>query len=88
MKQRRQSGFAGLELVLILAVVAVLGFVAFKAYDANQKGAQSQVTADVPEAPSINATADLTVAEQTVDSVDLDADSSDNETLDTQLSAF
>lgn len=80
----KQSGFAAVEIVLVLVVVAVVGFTAFTVFTRNNEAA----VANVPAAPQITAAADLTTAETTLDQLDIDANAVDSTELDTELNAF
>lgn len=82
---KKQSGFAALEVLLAVVVVAVLGFTAFTYFNRQSAG---DATAKVPAAPQITATADLTTAETALDQLDIDASSLDSAELDTELKAF
>ncbi|HEX7260134.1 MAG TPA: hypothetical protein VF272_04355 [Candidatus Saccharimonadia bacterium] len=94
---KNQSGFAILELALIVAVLAVVGYVAYDAYNAKQTATKTEAPAtvkqsngvnDVPAAPEVNSTEDLTAAEKTLDQIDPEANATDSAQLDSQLSAF
>ncbi len=90
--RKNQAGFAGVEIILVVVFVVVIGFVVVMAFNANQTAnapvaEQSVVATDVPTAPSINSTSDLTAAESALDQVDLDSTSDSNQ-LDAELSAF
>jgi len=96
MKLRQsQTGFSAVEGLLIVAVVAVLGFVGYKVYSGqqdkpastgnNQTADQSAKADDVPEAPEIKETNDLDKANATLDQVNPDDDTGE---LDSQLSSF
>ncbi len=94
MKLRKvQSGFAGLEIILVVVAVAFIGYVAYQVYDANQaENAMVNEKAKTAEeniiAPSINSTNDLTTAEQTLDHIDPEAINTDSAELDNELAAF
>ena len=87
-----KSGFSIIELVIIVAVVGLGGFLGYT-YFANQKAqvvdtASTQArTADVPAAPVVNTTADLTTAEKALDGITVGS-TSDSSQLDSELANF
>lgn len=86
---KRQSGFAVLEVLLLVVVVGILGFTAVNYYNRTAGvGAQEAATATVPAAPQVSSTVDLTTAENTVDNMDVDASSTDEAQLDSELNNF
>lgn len=86
---KKQQGFAALEVLLVLVVVAVLGFTAWTYYNHHQTAiAPESPTAQVQPSPQINSLADLTTAENVLNQIDIDANSSDSSQLDSQLSNF
>ncbi len=89
---KKQSGFAALEIVLLVVVVAVIGFTVYT-YMGNRRAAtdtttQEAATATVPAAPQVSSTTDLTVAENVVDQMDMDVSSADSAQLDSELTNF
>lgn len=96
---KKSSGFSAVEIVLVVAVVALLGFIGWRFYaiqQANSDQGSSQTTTtqgaaaetggeDVPAAPQINSTEDLNKAEQALDST---STSSDGSELDSELNSF
>lgn len=87
---KNQSGFAGIEIGLLVVVAVVLGFVAFRTYTSNQVASNTQtstVGTDIT-APTISSTADLTRAETIVDQLDPGASSTEDSQLDTDLATF
>jgi guanyl-specific ribonuclease Sa len=90
---KNQRGFTGIEIVLVVVVAAMIGFVIFKAYEANQTAKapaaeQSKTSSDVPAAPSITSTSDLNAAETTLNQIDPGANTHDTAELDSNLAAF
>jgi Tfp pilus assembly protein PilV len=86
---KKQSGFAAIEIVLLLVVVAVLGFTAYSYLSRQATNTSPEsATATVPAAPRVSSTADLTAAENTVDQMDVDASSADSAQLDSELAQF
>jgi Tfp pilus assembly protein PilV len=93
--RKKQLGFSAVELLIILVVVALLGFAGYVVYNRmqNNKAASSSTTSqstsssDVKSAPAINSASDLDKASNILDQTDPNP-SGDSATLDTQLSAF
>jgi len=94
---RKQAGFTFIELILVVAALALIGVVGVTAYNSHQNATQQAstntpgpvaTTANVPAAPQINSTSDLTTAENTLDQSDVDANTSDSSQLNSQLSSF
>lgn len=91
----KKSGFSIIEIIVVLAVVGVLGYLGYSFYnnqlkiadDSSQAAQQSATANDVPAAPEIKSTDDLTKAEKLLDETNLD-NTSDNSQLDAELSAF
>jgi uncharacterized protein (UPF0333 family) len=86
-----QSGFAGIELVLVLVLVAVIGFAGVTAYNANKSAQEnSSVSSDVkaPSVPQITSATDLDAAATMLDSTNVEANMADDANLDTELSEF
>lgn len=100
MKTRlNQQGFSVVEFVVILVIIAGLGFVGYTVYNpsgskntttTSTQPANSEATAiDVPSALTISSTSDLDKAGATLDQTDVsDSNSSDSSQLDSQLAAF
>ncbi|HEX3081711.1 MAG TPA: hypothetical protein VHQ86_00485 [Candidatus Saccharimonadia bacterium] len=86
---KKQQGFAAFEVVLVLVIVGVIGFTAWN-YWSNHSSqvATESATAQVTPAPQITSTTDLTSAENDLDSVNIDASTSDSSQLDSQLNNF
>jgi Tfp pilus assembly major pilin PilA len=97
MSRNRQAGFALIEAVLIVAFLAALGGVSYvvvkhrstatTATTANT-ATVTPASATVPAAPDVKTTKDLTQAEQTLDSTNIDAGASDTSQLDAQVNDF
>lgn len=89
---KRQSGFAVFELVLVVAVAALIGFVVIQAQASKRKASQPVTVQTVPPlqsedtVPAVNSAADLNKAEAALDQANLDF-SNDQAELDSQ-SAF
>lgn len=98
MKARsNQIGFSVVELLLIVVVVAGLGFVGYFVYNRQQSETldsasstkQQAAEVDSLEAPAVNSVSDLDEANQTLDQSDPEtSSSSDSNQLDSQLSGF
>ena len=92
MNYSSKLGFSIIELVIVVAVVGLGGFLGYT-YFAKQKAqvadtASSQArTADVPAAPAVNTAADLTTAEKALDSITVGS-TSDSSQLDAELVNF
>lgn len=93
MNRLNKSGFSLVELVFIVAVVGLISTLGYTFYSRQQvanettNNAQAARTADVPTAPRITTTDDLTSAVKTLDATTV-GDDSDNAQLDTELNAF
>ena len=86
---KQQRGFAALEAILLVVVIAIVGFTAWTYYGNTRQSANvPSATADVPSAPQITTTNDLTAAEAALDQVDVDANASDSVLLDSELANF
>ena len=89
---KKQSGFATLEVVLLVVVVGVLAFTGVSYYNNTHPAADPSgstiAKATVPTAPQVSTTADLTTAENAVDQMDIDASTVDSAQLDTELANF
>ncbi|MBA3757551.1 hypothetical protein H0X09_01685 [Candidatus Saccharibacteria bacterium] len=95
----KQSGMAGLEILLIAAVVGLIGFVGYRVYDSgrtvddqyNKNSSQnSQRNSDeVPLAPEVNSVEDLDAADKTLDQVHPEnSHAADEAQLDGHMSSF
>jgi Tfp pilus assembly protein PilV len=87
MRQPKQSGFAVLEVILVLVVVAVLGFTVYN-FVSNRAEAPQATSANVPSAPAVNKASDLTTAKKTLDQINVDEAAIDSADIDAELSAF
>jgi cytoskeletal protein RodZ len=93
---RKQIGFAFLELVLVVVVVAAVGFTAVTAYNHHKAAEQPAVSTDTSQpavasvgaAPQVTSAPDLNAAETALDQTDVDASSSDSSQLSSQSSGF
>jgi cytoskeletal protein RodZ len=93
-RQLTSPGFIGIEVVLALVVAVLIGVAAFGVYSAQHQNTaeatspdQSTQVGTVPAAPAkISTTADLTAAEHTLDSVNVD--DTEAAQLDQDLAAF
>jgi len=93
--RKQQSGFAVVELVVVVVILAAIGFVGWQVYQ-KQSGAttantpptantQSPVAKDVSAAPSVDSTSDLDAALNTLNQNDPStANSSDSSQLSSQ----
>jgi Tfp pilus assembly protein PilE len=89
---KKQSGFAVIELLLIVVALAVIGFTAVTYYNHTQMASNSanqpSPTASVPIAPQIHSTDNLSAADTMISQMDVNANSTDSAQLDTELSNF
>lgn len=85
-----QAGFSVVETLIVVVVLAALGFVGYKVYQrqhdntsttASSQSAGSATANDVASAPSINSTSDLDKAAATLDQTDPGASNSDSSQL-------
>jgi Tfp pilus assembly major pilin PilA len=100
MQTVKQKGFAFIELLLIVAVVAVIGLVGYKIYNDRSKTVTSEsptsstsnkepASATVSPAPAVQTSADLDKASQTLDQNDpATANSADSAQLDKDSADF
>ena len=85
----RQTGFSFIELTLVVAFVAVLGFVVVSAVKTRDNVASETATqATVAPAPQVTSKADLITAEQSLDTTAIDDNSNDADSLDKDLADF
>jgi len=81
--KQNSSGFHVVEVILVVAIAAVFGFIGWRVYVAQDtKSATVNTQGQPQEAPTINATSDLNEATATIDKIDLD--DSDQELSDMQ----
>jgi competence protein ComGC len=85
----RETGFSFIEVTLVVAFVAVFGFVVVTAVN-NHSNVASEVTtqATVAPAPQVTSAADLVTAEQSLDTTAIDDNSNDANSLDQDLATF
>jgi hypothetical protein len=89
-----QSGFAAMEMVILVAVVGVVGCLGFALYNGYQykiahKGSDSSVASEVPTTPTITTASDLDSATAVIDKTDVEASNTDDlSTLDSDLANF
>ncbi len=93
--RKNQAGFSAVELLIVVVIVGLLGFVGYMVYgkqqdknnavDTSQNSSRQESANDVPEAPEIKSTSDLDKASATLDNVDTNNDSSE---LDKEVSNF
>lgn len=88
----KQSGVAAIELVLILLALILIGFVGYRVYDARQTAdEQLNQSATGPgggQSSGTRSSADLNLAETSLDQVNPEDSSSELSELDSQLSGF
>lgn len=85
----RQAGFSFIELTLVVAFVAVLGFVVVSAVKTRENVASETATqATVAPAPQVTSKADLVTAEKSLDTAAIDDNSTDADSLDKDLADF
>lgn len=87
-----KSGFSIVEVVVVVAVVGLVAFLGYTFYgkwreSSSQATEQSSVVTDVPVAPEIETTDDLSTAESTLDSVQIE-NNNDTSQLNSELSTF
>jgi len=104
MNKQSQSGFAVIELAIVVVVLAVLGgtsyFVWHQHHDKNKlmptasttvappSGDKSSDTTSTPSAPQVNNASDLNSAMQALNQTDLAANNNDSGQLSTQANGF
>lgn len=86
--KRSQAGFTAVEAVIIAVIALALvgvGFWVFKEQSKNDDpSVGSGESIEAPSAPQVDTLQDITSAEQALDSINLEAGTSDNAELDTQ----
>lgn len=93
---RKQSGFAAIELVLVLVIVAAIGGIGYyathKHSQANQQSvatsASQPAPVSTPVAPQITTASDLNTAMQALNQTQVGANNTDSSQLNTQVSGF
>ena len=86
---KKQTGFTAVEIVLSVALVAGLGFIGVKAYQAHHNASVASVpAAQTPVAPQITSASDLNNAQAALDSSDLDASTADSNSLSSEMSGL
>lgn len=85
---KNQSGFSAVMLLVIIvsiALIALAGYFVFMRQNNDEQKTSNQTSqVVVPEAPEIKTKADVTKAEQTLDSINLN-DNSDLDAIDKEL---
>jgi prepilin-type N-terminal cleavage/methylation domain-containing protein len=95
MKKLAQAGFAAMELLLVIVVVAILGLIGYKVYshsgfrasqsDASSTGSTQKETSGLSTVPEVNNKSDLDKASSALDQNDTTgANSSDDNLLKVQ----
>lgn len=96
---KKQAGFAAVELIVVVLLVAAIGGVGYfvwhehnkqtpVATTSNSSTAYQSPTTSVPSAPQINNASDLNKAVQALNQTDVTAGSTDSNQLSTQAAAF
>jgi hypothetical protein len=85
--RNKQSGFAVFELVLVVVVVAILGFTVYN-FLSNRADSPTASNISVPNAPQVTTASDLNKADDTLDSINVDEANLDSANIDAELSAF
>lgn len=87
------QGFSGIVVLVIIGVIGIIGLVGYNVYSQQQarndnnsssNTAAKEQASDSDEAPEITKTEDLTTAEKSIDSVNIDS-SSDETQLNSNL---
>lgn len=77
---KKSSGFSVVEILIVIAVVVLLGFIGYRVWSAsNQPAAETTPTTSQTqkdEAPQINEASDLNKADSALDSTNVEGDSS------------
>jgi hypothetical protein len=85
--KNKQSGFAIFELILVVVVVAILGFTVYN-FISNSAGSPAASNVSVPNAPAVNSASDLNKASDTLDSINVDEANLDSTNIDGELAGF
>jgi len=90
--RKPQVGFSIIEVVVAVAVVALIAFLGYRFYihqQAATSGEANTAQVSVPAAPEITTASDLDKAGAVLDQIDVEgSNSSDSARLDSELSAF
>lgn len=85
---KKNLGFSAVEIVLVIVVVALLGFIGYRVWSANNVDTAQQAAPTASqtagEAPQINNASDLNKASETLDNTNVNGNSSGQ--LESELS--
>ncbi len=90
---KKQSGFAILELVAVVALIAVIGGAVYYAWYTHSQSNSTASSYQSPQvtvspAPQVTKASDLNSAMQALNSADITANTTDSSQLSTQTSGF
>lgn len=87
---KTKSGFAAMEIIIIVAVIGIVGGLGFAMYSGYQhKMAKTSEQTSVAAAPTITSVSDLESAEDFIAEMDIESGSEDDlATLEKELAAF
>ena len=86
---KRISGFSAVEGLIVVSIVVLISLVGYNLYSMNQARTnsakeQQAIANQVPAAPEIKDESDLDTAVQTLDSVDVDQNQGELQSLDSE----
>ena len=76
-KLAKQNGFSAVELILVLAVVGLLGFIGWRVYEQNRSIPEAPAAANTEsteEVPAVESAEDLDKAVDTLNDQDIDSE--------------
>lgn len=88
MSHNKTAGFHVVEMLLIVAIIAVLGFVGWRVWEAQTSTQQVETApsqSEPAQAPEVNNTSDLDEASSTLDNVNLDDSDKELSELEKEL---
>lgn len=92
MKKSTQTGFGTVEAIVAAVIVLALAGVGFWVYKEQTKDNQSQASSgesvEAPATTQVDTAEDLNTVDNSLDSLNLEAGTSDNAELDSQNNAF
>lgn len=89
MKTKNSQGFSVVEILLVVVIVAVLGFVGWRVWDTQfNKPATDTAQTNTVEAPAVEKASDLDEAAKAVDDINLDSSDAELTELEKELDSL